>query len=395
MNVPVWLLAGLALAFLLSTGLLFLGLARRRPLFRRLKESEESESQAQKALSDTGERLTTVLEGCGAGVLIVDGSLAVTYANQSLARSLGHAPSDVVGKTLIEAILSDELSRTVRAALEDGEPQTLELRDIGPEKRSYAVSVVPRLATGEAHVFAHDITDVRRLERVRQDFVANVSHELRTPLASIRAMSETLESGAVEGSRTAKRFLRTIITEADRLRRIADDLLVLSRAESVEPQIAPFGLSDLLHEIFARFKTDARRASVELAHAIPAGIDLTANRDQIEEAVVNLVDNAIKYTSEGGRVVLSAYSDDCAIRIRVSDDGIGIMQEDVPRIFERFYRVDKARSRQTGGTGLGLAIVKHITESHGGTVIVETEFNRGSTFTLEFPVGAREIERRP
>jgi PAS domain S-box-containing protein len=230
-----------------------------------------------------------------------------------------------------------------------------------------------------------DVTELRRLETVRRDFVANVSHELRTPLASIRAMAETLQDGAINDMAVAGRFVNIIVGEVERLTRILEDLLILSRAESKLPERHSFVLSDLVRDVVERFQPQAGKAQIQLSYQGPRPLMVVANRDQIEQVLVNLVDNAIKYTPPGGRVDVTAKPQDQLVTVYVVDTGIGILSQDLPRLFERFYRVDKARSRQSGGTGLGLSIVKHIVETHGGKVMVESEYGRGSTFSFTLP----------
>lgn len=385
MSAAAWAVLTFGLITLAAVLLWVAALNKNRTLARKAEESRQRYVEAGQSMAAVQGRLMSVLEGCGAGVIAVDRSFAVTLANNFMRQWLGHDTVEIVGRPLIQVVLSDELQNAVRSAFDTCEASTLEIRGIGPGKRTLLATILPRCEVGETLVFAHDVTEFRRLETIRQDFVANVSHELRTPLASIRAMSETLESGAIEEEQTAKRFLNTIISEADRLGRIADDLLVLSRAESIEPERSGFDLSELLNDVYSRFRAQARREKIDLAEEVPENLQLVANRDQIEEAVVNLVDNALKYTQPGGKVVLSAENKNGEVAIRVADTGIGIMQEDLSRIFERFFRVDKARSRRTGGTGLGLSIVKHIAEAHGGRIEVQSEFNRGSTFLLVLP----------
>jgi two-component system phosphate regulon sensor histidine kinase PhoR len=242
-------------------------------------------------------------------------------------------------------------------------------------------------AQGTPHflILLDDVTELRRLETVRRDFVANVSHELRTPLASIRAMAETLQDGAIHDSAVAGRFVSMIVAEVERLTRLLEDLLVLSRAESRIPERAVFPLNNLIHDVVERLQSQAEKANITLNYTTPAPLKVDANRDQIEQVLVNLVDNAIKYTLAGGRVEVRAEEREDRVVVHVIDTGIGIMSQDVPRIFERFYRTDRARSRQSGGTGLGLSIVKHIVETHGGNVTVQSEYGRGSTFSFTLP----------
>jgi two-component system phosphate regulon sensor histidine kinase PhoR len=338
----------------------------------------------------------TLLEWCGVGALILDAGGVIIRANTTAMHLLSVTAPILVGKTLLEATLSEEMDALYRQARLGRGVRDREVRGPLPNGSSLIVSITPLPAHEASHeapgdprylLVAQDVTELRRLETVRRDFVANVSHELRTPLASIRLMAETLQEGALSDPSVAQRFLGTIVTETDRLARIAQDLLVLSDAESRQPERERFNLTLLTEEVVNRYRPQAEKAQVRLTASVEAGIEVEANHDQIEQVLVNLLDNAIKYTPAGGSAHVTAVRDarqECAT-IHVRDTGIGILSEDLPRIFERFYRVDKARSRQSGGTGLGLSIVKHIIEAHGGTVVVDSEYNHGSTFTFTLP----------
>ncbi|NLI00124.1 MAG: hypothetical protein GX446_11620, partial [Chthonomonadales bacterium] len=269
-----------------------------------------------------------------------------------------------------------------------------EVPRVGPATGSVSVSVAPiRGTSGPVGwlIVARDVSSVRRLEALRRDFVANVSHELRTPMASIRAMAETLKDGALDDPSVADRFLGTIITEAERLTRISEDLLTLSDAESRPPERAEFSLTQLAELTIRRLEPQAQQSGITLTIQAPDDIRVWANRDQMEQVILNLVDNAVKYTPSGGTVTVSVTTENSNAVLTVTDTGIGILQEHLPRIFERFYRVDKARSRQSGGTGLGLSIVKNIVEAHGGRVEAQSEYNRGSVFRIEIPISPNRI----
>ncbi|MCS6920135.1 MAG: ATP-binding protein, partial [Fimbriimonadales bacterium] len=245
---------------------------------------------------------------------------------------------------------------------------------------------------GEAdsrHLFAIaliDKSELLRLEQVRRDFVANVSHEFRTPLASIRSLAETIHDDPEMPPETRQRFLTLIVQEADRLTRIADDLLTLARAESMQPVKEVFELTPLIQQAMQEMEAEAQRHQVSLQAELQPDLKLLANRDQILQVALNLLSNAIRYNKPQGSVTVRTYTQDHQAVIEVADTGIGIPSEALPRIFERFYRVDKTRSREGGGTGLGLAIVKHIVESHGGAVEVESEYRVGSVFRVRLPL---------
>jgi two-component system phosphate regulon sensor histidine kinase PhoR len=238
-------------------------------------------------------------------------------------------------------------------------------------------------------VVLHDITDLRKLERVRRDFVANVSHEFKTPLTAIQGFAETLLSGAMDDPQNRVRFLQIILEHSRRLARLTDDLLELSKmdADRLDLEVDRLSVLQLVQscvETAQRVATEKHlRVSVNLPSSVP---DIVADRRRLAEVLQNLLDNAMQYTPSGGEIVVSVSSDRQEVTFTVSDTGIGIPQVDQPRIFERFYRVDVARSREVGGTGLGLSIAKHLVEAHGGRIWVESEVGHGSQFYFTVPV---------
>ncbi|MBC7526293.1 MAG: GHKL domain-containing protein [Chthonomonadaceae bacterium] len=354
----------------------------------------------------SADALTLLWQQVETGALVVDERRRIFDINPAAVRLIGSRNGSLVGKTLLEATLSYELVSLLSEAQSSGEEKIQEMRGIGePGGRTLRVRIYPvrpdsptlsPLSTVDplpnetnlpdySLVLLEDITELRRLETVRRDFVANVSHELRTPLASIRAMAETLQDGAVNDASVSERFVTIIVGEVERLTRILEDLLILSRAESQPPEKTEFSLSTLISDVTERFGAQAEKFTVALTNSTPEGLKVVANRDQTEQILINLLDNAIKYTSEGGRVEITGERTEEKVTIHITDTGIGIMSQDLPRVFERFYRVDKARSRQSGGTGLGLSIVKHIVEAHGGSVMVSSEYGRGSRFSFSLP----------
>jgi len=386
----LWLLGAACLACT-GAALYYKGqMSRLRATIRALEADHADCQQVKAETAALRQEYDALMGWCGAGVLVLDSEGTIVRANLTAHRFFGALPQTLIGKPLLQATLSNELNSLFKAAREGGHTERREIRISGANGSSLIITVTPLLGESADRprflLLAHDVTELRRLETIRRDFVANVSHELRTPLASIRAMAETLQDGALQDYSVADRFLGTIITEAQRLTRISEDLLILSDAESRTPEKERFILSDLIYEVMPRFQPQADKAGITLCANIPPGLEALGNKDQLEQVVVNLVDNAIKYTPGGGRVDVTAERTPDGVAVHVADTGIGIMSQDLPRIFERFYRVDKARSRQSGGTGLGLSIVKHIVESHGGQVTVESEFNRGSTFTFTLPV---------
>jgi two-component system phosphate regulon sensor histidine kinase PhoR len=272
-----------------------------------------------------------------------------------------------------------------------------------PEDRILHFDGVPMYegneSNGDVRVFKgmlfllQDVTDIRRLEVMRSEFVANVSHELKTPIAAVKGFAETLLTGGVQDEETARSFLKIIYDEGDRLNRLIGDILDLSKIESrrVLLEYEPVHVKDLFDRIFEVLHSSASKKSISMQHNIADYIFIEGDEDRLRQIFMNLLSNAISYTPEGGRVRVEAKIDheneeNERIIITVSDTGIGIPKKDLPRIFERFYRVDKARSRSSGGTGLGLSIVKHLVELHHGTITVESKVGEGSSFILDLPV---------
>jgi two-component system phosphate regulon sensor histidine kinase PhoR len=323
------------------------------------------------------------------GVLAVDKNGKALYANPFFLKAFPVA-GGVEGKPISEVIGNATLLKAVSAAFM---PPVMPLCDdieISETGRVFKARLVALGEAGQAVlVFLQDITEEKRVETIKKDFVANVSHELRTPLASIKGYSETLLDGAVEEKATLKEFLRIIDRHATRMARLIDDLLVLSKLESHQLSMhpAPLDIRELIHTTVKGFGKQAKDKGITISAEVPDSLSkVIGDRDRLEQVVVNLLDNAIKYTQVGGLVSISAHKADNSVRVDVSDTGLGIPEEDIPRIFERFYRVDKARSRELGGTGLGLAIVKHIIQAHGGKMNVKSAPGKGSTFSFSLAI---------
>lgn len=329
----------------------------------------------------------------GTGVLVLDGRRRIMTANPAACRMLRSSQHELTGQSLLEATLCYELHQAASASEQAGQTQELEVVYGSGASRLHA-SITPLdssvdLWSGSPAfilVLLTDVTEMRRLEMVRRDFVANLSHELRTPLASIRALSETLQGGALADPDASKRFVGLIQQEVVRLTRMLEDLLTLSRAESASVDVDPLRLDLIAADCVHRYRSRAQVNGVELECFVAEPVLVEANAEQMEQVLNNLLDNAGKYTGRGGRVTVRVERSGCLASLQVSDTGIGILSEDLPRIFERFYRADRARSRQSGGAGLGLAIVKHIVESHGGSVSAESSYGRGARFTVLLPM---------
>jgi two-component system phosphate regulon sensor histidine kinase PhoR len=327
------------------------------------------------------------------GVLAVDNSLRITFANESFARAVGAANPIPAKLPLVELVRNPDLREILAGVLASGESVKRRLPLPGAAERIFEVQAAP-LSSGTARgaiAILHDITDLERLERVRKDFVANVSHELRTPLTAIRGYAETLLEGALEDKENNRRFLEIIKAHAIRLNNIASDLLALSELESgkVRSGPEPVPVRAAVESALRTVEAEARVRGIAVACGRMEDARVLGDRFQIEQALVNLLDNAVKFNRPSGEVLVEiTRPTDGRVSISITDTGIGIPYDDLPRIFERFYRVDKARSREVGGTGLGLSIVKHLVERLNGTVTVESQLGKGSTFTLQFPIAA-------
>ena len=324
------------------------------------------------------------------GVLALDPQAHVIAMNPAAEGLLAVSAAQARGRTVQEVIRNVGLQRLLADAMSKAEPTMGEIVLRGDEERFLqGTATALRDAAGRdlgMLVVLNDITQIRRLEIIRRDFVANVSHELKTPITSIKGFVETLRDGALDDRPQAVRFLEIVARHADRLHAIIEDLLSLSRleqndeiAEIPRPEVP---LSPIVEAAVLDCSAKAAARHVTVVPACVPGLHVKANAPLLEQAIVNLLDNAISYSNADGTVWLTARRENGAVRIDVRDEGIGIAPEHVPRIFERFYRTDKARDRASGGTGLGLAIVKHIAQIHDGQVSVASEVGQGSTFSL-------------
>jgi two-component system phosphate regulon sensor histidine kinase PhoR len=328
-------------------------------------------------------RLATVLEQLTDGVIIADANGMVQFANPAI-RKLFNTPKPL-NHSVAEVLRNHQLVETWRRCQQTGEMQS-ESVEIPARRQFLQLIAVPDSHEGGSLLLVQDLTRVRRLETVRRDFISNVSHELRTPLASLKALTETLQSGALSDPEAGPRFLSRIHTEVDALTQMTQELLDLSRIESgqVELNYTPLSPKQLLSVAAERMRAQAERAGLTLTvHCADDLPHIRADQARLEQVLVNLIHNAVKFTKPGGEIVLEAEAVEGGVRCAVQDTGIGIESESLPRIFERFYRVDS--SRTGSGTGLGLSISKHIVEAHGGRIWAESELGRGSTFYFLIP----------
>ncbi|CAM5795470.1 MULTISPECIES: two-component system histidine kinase PnpS [Brevibacillus] len=344
-------------------------------------------------ISENQQRLSGVLTNMTSGVIFISEQRRIMLVNPAVERLLGTSANDLIGKLHIEAGKSFGLSQYIDRCLDRGEKFRQEVHIYYPQERILEVNFAPYINfKGEAKgvvVVLHDFTEVRRLEKMRSDFVANVSHELRTPITSIKGFTETLLDGAMQDEETCRNFLQIISDESERLYRMIRDILDLSKIEQkrISLNLVQVNVQDLISSTVALLQDQAQRKqiSITLPKAEPR-ITLTTDKDCLQQIILNLVTNAVVYTPEGGAITLELRQDSRHVQIQVTDTGIGIPEQDLPRIFERFYRVDKARSRDSGGTGLGLAIVKHLVESLHGQITVKSVEGKGSTFTVTLPI---------
>jgi signal transduction histidine kinase len=332
--------------------------------------------------SSSEERLIrdTILDSMEEGVLLLDPTGRRVFANAALGRHLGTTPESVDG------LLPLDLQRAAKQAATSRSITRTEA-DTGAPPRWLRATAIPVDDEGSVLLVVRDVTEARRLDAIRRDFVANASHELKTPAASIRAAAETLRHGALDDPPAALRFTEQLEREAMRLSRIVSDLLDLSRLESGSDLAERVRLDIVAADELERLEDMAHEAGLAIELHTQGVPSVAGSGRDLALLVRNLIDNAVRYTPSGGRVDVSVSAEDGQVVLQVADTGLGIPQRDLSRVFERFYRVDRARSRETGGTGLGLAIVRHVAENHGGEVTVRSELSAGSTFVVRLPVG--------
>ncbi len=340
-------------------------------------------------------RLATVLGSMADGVIAVDHQKRVLFANRAAGRLLEFNPEDASQRLLLEMIRNHAIDEAVTDSLAGREPRQTELRIGQKQARVLGISCarLPGEPSPGVVVVLHDLTDLRRLESLRHEFVANVSHELKTPLSSIKAYAETLRGGAIYDAANNMKFVQRIEEQADRLHQLILDVLSLARIESGQQvfEIAVIEIAPIAAECRTDHQATADAKQIALSLDAPdEPLRVRADAEGVRQILDNLIDNALKYTPEGGQVRIAWRGQDGKCVLEVEDSGIGIAPEDQARLFERFFRADKARSRELGGTGLGLSIVKHLAQSFGGSVRVESELGKGSKFSVELPLAAEK-----
>lgn len=341
--------------------------------------------------------LSAILGRMAEAVIAADESGKILLVNPA-AEGMLRLPHDYSGRRLTELTLPFELMELMQKALRQGTPQWGEVRIVLPEERFLDAYATPLVVDGKrigVLLVARDLTELKRLERIRRDFVANVSHELRTPIATLRSLAEALLMGGKDDPEVLDRFLQAIADEAERMGKLLDNLLELARLEAGrrEWRWQSVSVSDCVTQVAERFKPFAEGKGLKLTVRAEPDLMVRTDPEALTQILSNLLDNAIKYTERGEIAVVAERletADGVWVAVHVRDTGIGIPPEHLPRIFERFYRVDKARSHQQGGFGLGLSIAKHLAESLGGKITVQSEVGKGSTFTVWLPLAKLE-----
>ena len=391
------LISGLLRVPMLAASVLAIGFSLGLLLGRRRERATISETDLDTAPSGlnsshfSAKFLDSALREMREGLLVIDADMRVVASNRA-ARNLFSDLNDVIdSRRLTELTRNPAIYDAFLDAVRGKERTGVKVETYGQERRVFDLRVVPLLSTnghgsgGAVGVF-FDVTRLERLEIIRQEFLSNVSHELRTPLTSIRALAETLENGAIEDHKNNRRFLSIIQKNADRMHHLIDDILELSAIEAGNVKVKPeiIQLYPLVEDVIASLSASAAARKITVNDLVDQKAEVFADPHRLVQMLTNLVDNAIKFNREGGTVTIR-HESDRTDRIRVEDSGEGIPAYHLDRLFERFYRVDRARSRELGGTGLGLAIVKHLARAHGGEVILESRFGEGSQFTIELP----------
>ena len=333
--------------------------------------------------------LQRLLDATRESALIVDASRRIIASNQAAHDAFARNNDSLLGRRLSEVFRDFQLHEAFSDALDNNKPSDIKMDFIGSEKRSYDIHVSPIDLDGSRHAIGvfYDVTQIERLERIRQEFLSNISHELRTPLTSIMAFVETLEDGAIDDKENNRRFLGVIRRNAERMHGLIADILELSMIESgnVSIETKPVRLYNLVEEVFTALSSKAAAREITLVNKVSESIKVSADPARLEQMLTNLIDNGIKFNRPAGSVTVSVDQTAEKTSLSITDTGEGILADHLSRVFERFYRADRGRTREVGGTGLGLAIVKHLARLHGGEVSVSSALSRGTTFVVELP----------
>jgi two-component system phosphate regulon sensor histidine kinase PhoR len=356
-------------------------------LVQKLKAFVEDTSKKILTTESEKRRLEDVLKGLWEGILIVDINGTINFANRAFCNMLSTG-EQITGKKFIEITRDINLINIFNKSIELKKELSDEISLLINQKENhFVVTAIPLFANNlitDVVITLHDITKLKQLEKVRKDFVANVSHEIKTPLTAIKGFAETLLNGAIDDRDVALRFITMIINHSNRLNSLVDDLLALSRIElgDIKMNFSLININDVVDAVFITLKEKVEKKGLYLKKVIPPNIQtIYADKDKLMQILLNLVENGIKFTEKGG-VTVGIDDYDNSLALYVQDTGIGVPQSDIPRLGERFYRVDRARSRELGGTGLGLAIVKHLVQSHGWKMNIESELGKGTKVNI-------------
>jgi two-component system phosphate regulon sensor histidine kinase PhoR len=368
-------------------------------LAKNINEMVESLQDKIRKADEEKQKLESVFAGMNEGVMLLDSENRIESVNQSMEGALRRPPADMLGRTILEVCHNAELhdalaysQKTLGLVCKE-----ISLGEEAPLVMDVTISTAHADTRNERKTILvfHDVTHLKQLERIRTDFIANATHEIRTPLTAIIGFTETLQQGSVENSETAKKFLRTIRENAERLNRLVDDLKTLSRLELGEENLKPEELSvkDEMEKVMQVVGAMAAQKKIEMRNDIPESLPPAfADKDRMTQILINILDNAIKFTPEGGSVSITASGEEeNLVAIKIADTGPGIPAADISRLGERFFRVDKTRSRDLGGTGLGLSIVKHLMKAHKGRMEIKSVLGSGTAVLLFFPVFKREV----
>jgi len=350
-----------------------------------------------RTLQQDKRRAEMVLSEMADGIVVVDADGCIALLNRAAEDFFGVMASRVVGMKIENADLHPELARMAFNCVSENKILASEIRLPGLTQRVLEIRAAPFSEVehgASALLLIHDLTEVRRHEKNQKEFVSNVSHELRTPITAVRVTAEALLSGAKNDAELVDRFLNNILSESDRLSALIDDLMEIAKRDSgiIRTEKSDVKLAGIIDRACLTIKPQAQQKGVTVTVSVPEGLVGYGDGAQLVQLVQNLIDNAVKYTPEGGSIEVTAAPSGESVSISVRDTGIGIPHGEIDRIFERFYRVDKARSRRLGGTGLGLAIVKDIVDAHSGTIAVDTQLGKGSRFIVTLPPGPADTE---
>jgi two-component system phosphate regulon sensor histidine kinase PhoR len=363
-------------------------------LAKNINKMVESLRDKIKKADEEKQKLESVFAGMNEGVMLLDSENRIESVNQSMESVLRRPPADMLGRTILEVCHNAELHDALAHSQKTMEVlcKEISLGEEAPLVMDVTISTVNADTRNERKTILvfHDVTHLKQLERIRTDFIANATHEIRTPLTAIIGFTETLQQGSVENSETAKKFLRTIRENAERLNRLVDDLKTLSRLELGEEnlKLEELPVKDELEKVMQVVGVMAAQKKIEIRKDIPENLPAAfADKDRMTQILINIMDNAIKFTPEGGSISITASQEEEGfLAIKIADTGPGIPAADIPRLGERFYRVDKTRSRDLGGTGLGLSIVKHLLKAHNGRMEIQSASGKGTAILLFFPL---------